>query len=168
VRLRHFCYHQVKEKRAARPSEAAVAAVCDAAGTIAKLSGSPQPALGWFSRWIAILMTPFKFIGISGWEDTGCVAHARGRAARDAQHSTDGFWTIDVALEAFTIGEAAAQAGRFVRIEIEPETKAHAVCERTPITEGREIAFGGPIVIDTDGPFLEVHPDAEFSMVSVA
>jgi hypothetical protein len=163
VRIRHFWYHQVKEKGARRPSEAAVAAVCDASGTIARLSAAPQPALGWFSRWIAILTTPFKFIGISGWEDTGCVAHARGSAVRDAQHSTDGFWTIDVALEAFTIGEAAAPAARFVRLEVEPETQAHAVCERARIREGREVAFGGPIVIDTDGPFLEVHPGEEFA-----
>ena len=168
MHIRHFWYHQVKERRAGRPSEAAVAAVCDAAGTIARLSTLAQPALGWFSRWIAILTTPFKFIGISGWEDTGCTARARGRAVRDAQHSTDGFWTIDVALEAFAIGGTAAAAGRFVRIEVEPGTEAHAVCERTPITEGRELAFGGPIVVDTDGPFLEVHPDSEFSTASVA
>jgi hypothetical protein len=163
VRFRHFWYNQVREKRAARPSEAAVAAVCDAVGTIARLSTAAQPALWWFSRLVAVLTTPFKFIGISGWEDTGCVGHARGRAFRDAQHSTDGFWTIDVALEAFSIGEAAAPAGRFVRVEIEPETKAHTVCERTPIRERREVAFGGPIVVDTDGPFLEVHPDEEFA-----
>jgi hypothetical protein len=163
VRAKHYWRREI---RTARPERLAAPA-CDAAGTIAKLSAEPQPALSWFGRLIAFLTTPFKFLGISGWEETGCEARAQGRPVRDAQHSTDGFWTIDVALEAFVIGTSAADSGtkRFVRVEVEPGTEAHEVCAETPVVAGMRIAFGGAVVVDTDGPFLEVHPEGEFRVV---
>ena len=149
--------------RRARPERFA-AVVCDAAKTIGMLSPSPQKPLSWFDRFVAFLTTPFKFLGISGWKETGCSADAAGRPVRDAQHSTDGFWTIDVALAAFAIGgsEAEPTPPRFVRVEVEPRTRAHAVCAAHRITPQTSLAFGGPVVIDTDGPFLEVHPDDDF------
>ena len=108
--------------RRARPERFA-AVVCDAAKTIGMLSPSPQKPLSWFDRFVAFLTTPFKFLGISGWKETGCSADAVGRPVRDAQHSTDGFWTIDVALAAFAIGGSAADPTppRFVRVEVEPQ-----------------------------------------------
>jgi hypothetical protein len=81
---------------------------------------------------------------------------------RDAQHSTDGFYTIDVALEALTVGGETAPAGRFLRLEVEPGTRAHEVCVKAPVKEGTLVTFGGALVVDTDGPFLEIHPDGEF------
>jgi len=150
----------LRERRPERFS----AVACDAAATLGKLSGAPQPALSWFERAIAFLTTPFKFLGISGWQETGCAARASGRPVRDAQHSTDGFWTIDVALAAFAIGETAADlsAPRYVRLEVEPDTAAHRVCAGTRIRVGNLLEFGGAIVVDTDGPFLEVHPEDDF------
>jgi hypothetical protein len=132
------------------------------------LSLQPQKALSWFDRAIAFLTTPFKFLGISGWKETGCEANATGRPVRDAQHSSDGFWTIDVALTSFSIGSAAPDPTppKFVRVEVEPETAAHAVCAARRITSATDIGFGGPVVIDTDGPFLEVHPDQDFRVLS--
>lgn len=29
-----------------------------------------------------------------------------------------------------------------------------------------ELAFGGAVVIDTDGPFIEVHPEEDFRIVA--
>ena len=69
----------------ARP-ERLTAAACDAAGTIARLSTEPQPALSWLERFLAFLTTPFKLKGLSGWEETGCETRAAGRPVRDAQH----------------------------------------------------------------------------------
>ena len=142
-------------------------AACDTAGTVAQLSADAQEAISWFGRFIAFLTTPFKFWSISGWEETGCEAAASGRPVRDAQHSTDGFWTIDVRLEEFRIGTSPADLtrARFLRVEIEPGTKAHEVCAATRVLAGMEIAFGGAVVLDTDGPFLEVHPEEEFRVV---
>ncbi len=131
-----------------------------------RLSTSPQEPLSWFDRAIAWFTTPFKFCGISGWEETNCEAKASGRPVRDAQHSTDGFWTIDVALASFAVGAVAAPLTppKFLRLEIEPGTKAHAVCAENRVRQGRLLTFGGAVVVDTDGPFLEVHPDDDFAV----
>ncbi len=139
---------------------------CDAAATLAMLSTSPQQALSWFDRLIAFLTTPFKRLGIQGWEDTHCVAQLTCTPVRDAQHSTDGFWTIDVSLSSFAIGGAAGPAGRYLRIEVEPCTAAHAVCAGRQVGPADTVACGGRILIDKDGPFLEVHPTADFRLAS--
>jgi hypothetical protein len=164
MRIRHYWRRRVRE----RAPERFTAIACDAAGTIARLSTDPQEALTWFDRVIAFLTTPFKFLGISGWQETGCDAEALGRPVRDAQHSTDGFWTIDVRLETFAIGTAEADLAdpRFLRLEVEPGTKAHDVCAATRVLAGMDLAFGGAVVVDTDGPFLEVHPEADFRIAS--
>jgi len=161
--MKHYWRHAIARKA----PEKLVRPACDSAGTIAMLSEQPQKALSWFDRAIAFLTTPFKFLGISGWKETGCEANATGRPVRDAQHSTDGFWTIDVALVSCSIGGAAPgpTPPKFVRVEVEPETAAHAICAARRITSATDIGFGGPVVIDTDGPFLEVHPDQDFRVL---
>ncbi len=151
--------------RAERPNQMAQVVACDATRTLAMLSTAPQSELGWFSRAFARAFTPFKRLGISGWKQTGCEASAVGRAVRDAQHSTDGFWTIDVALDAFAIDGHSAPAGKFIRIEVEPQTHAHEVCDAAAIHRGAVLHFGGRVLIDTDGKgFLEVHPDGDFTI----
>jgi hypothetical protein len=158
MRIRHYWRKHVEELEPARVR----GAVCDAAGTVALLSVKPQDALGWFSRFIAFLTTPFKRLGISGWKETGCAGKGSGRPVRDAQHSTDGFYTIDVALEALRISAEAAPEGRYLRLEVEPGTRAHEACAEAPVRQGQLVSFGGAVVIDTDGPFLDIHPDEEF------
>ena len=164
LRAKHYWRKKVRSER----PERFAAPACDAPRIIAKLSLRAQPALSWFDRAIAFLTTPFKFLRISGWKETGCEAAARGRPVRDAQHSTDGFWTIDVALEEFRVQTDAANLmpPKFIRLEVEPETKAHEVCVATQVTSAMELAFGGAVVIDTDGPFLEVHPEDDFRIVA--
>lgn len=160
MRVRHYWRKHVSQYEKAR----AAAPECDAPGTLAMLKAEPEPALGWFSRVVAFLTTPFKRLGISGWKETGCWGRGVGRPVRDAQHSTDGFYTIDVALDALAIGPEAAPAGRFLRLEIEPGTRAHETCAATAVKEGVRLAFGGALVVDTDGPFLEIHPDEDFEV----
>jgi hypothetical protein len=159
-RAKHYWRRRVREWK---PEQFAVTA-CDAVGTVAQLSADAQQALSWFARFIAFFTTPFKYWGISGWKETGCEAMASGRPVRDAQHSTDGFWTIDVRLQEFRIRTVPADLtrARFLRVEVEPGTKAHEVCARTRVVAGMGLAFGGAVVVDTDGPFLEVHPEEEF------
>jgi len=164
VRIRHLWYHRAKRRRR-RGNALLLPVVCDPPATIANLSSVPQPMVGWLSRWIAFLTTPFKFLGISGWTDTGCSGSGSGRLVRDAQHSTDGFWTIDVSLESFAIGGEGATEGSFLRLEIEPGTPAHEVCSRRPVRAEDNVGFGGPLVVDTDGPFLELHPLGDFAVI---
>ncbi len=165
MRIRHLWYHH-RNARSGWRAAFLSAAPCEPERTIGRLSAVPQPGLGWFSRMVAWFTTPFKFLGVSGWVVTGCSGGGFGRLVRDAQHSTDGFWTIDAALEEFAIGSLGAPAGRFLRLECEPGTGAHDVCsERRLVAEDR-IRFAGPIVIDTDGPFLEIHPADDFEAVN--
>jgi hypothetical protein len=141
---------------------------CNANVTLSQLSLAPQPALSWFDRYLAVLSTPFKRLGISGWRETGCIGHGTGSPARLAQHSTDGFWTIDLSLSSLVIGDVSAPPGRYLRLEIEPGTAAHALCASAAPSTSETVTFGGAIVIDTDGPFLEAHPDSDFSVARLA
>src|SRR5262249_58829313 len=113
---------------------------------------------------IAFLTTPFKFLGISGWKETGCPAEGRGRPVRDAQHSTDGFWTIDVLLEDLTIGAAPADlsSARYLRLEVEPDTAAHEICAANPSGPAADLRSRGSLCIDPRGPFLALHPGLYF------
>ena len=165
MKLGHLWYHRMAGKGGEWRAAFLQSRPCDPAATLARLSDEPRPALSWFSRWIAILTTPFKFLGVSGWTDTGCSGQGTGNLVRDAQHSTDGFWTLDVGLDSFAVDEREAAAGRFLRIEIEPDTAAHAVCAAQSIAARRSVRFAGRILVDTDGPFLEVHPAGDFEVI---
>jgi len=160
-RIRHYWRKHLAPEVAARTA----AVTCEPPATLSKLSTSPQESLSWFDRFIAFLTTPFKRLGISGWKETGCEGRGLGTPVRDAQHSTDGFWTIDVALSSFTVAgsDADLSTPRYLRLEIEPDTKAHDACAKTPPKAGARLTFGGAIVIDTDADFLEIHPDEDFS-----
>lgn len=132
------------------------------------LSREPRPRLSWLDRLLSIITTPFKRLGLSGWSETGCVARGRGSPVRDAQRSADGFWTIDVMLSGFQVGGAAADLSRplFLRLEIEPDTRAHEACEKHRVREGDVLSFGGAVVIDRDADFLEIHPEEDFAVSS--
>jgi len=158
-RIRHYW-----RKRLLPEIDRRAAPRCDPAKTLGMLSPQPQAALSWFDRFIAFVTTPFKRIGISGWQETGCVGNGSGAPVRDAQHSTDGFWTIDVALSDFSVAGVPADGSsvRYLRLEIEPDTAGHEVCATTPPKRGTLLGFGGAIVIDTDADFLEIHPDEDF------
>ena len=159
-----FGRHYWRRRLASTVGERLAVASCDPSGTIRMLSAAPRPALRWFDRLVSILTTPFKRIGISGWEETGCDARGAGSPVRDAQHSTDGFWTIDVSLFEISIGplEADLSFPRYLRLEVEPGTPAHAICARARVRQGTLLSFAGAVVIDRDADFLEIHPDEEF------
>ncbi len=55
---------------------------------------------------------------------------------------------------------------RFLRLEVEPGTAAQAVCAANRIGPQTDLVLGGAVVIDTDGPFLEVHPEEDFRVVA--
>jgi len=134
---------------------------------IQHLSLHPQPRLSGFDEFIAFLSTPFKRLGISGWTKTSCSAGGFGQI-RQIGKSTDGFITLDVWIANIAVAcNHGAEVGtttsvnnkRFIRLEVEPGTEAHAYFERFAFKEGEIIYFQGPILIDRDGDgFYEVHP----------
>jgi hypothetical protein len=136
---------------------------CDAGGTVASLSTSPQETLGDFERLTGGLTTPIK-PAMPGWDwiDTGCEAVGIGRPVRSAQHSTDDLWTIDVKIEEFEINGVHAPSDRYIRLEVKPGESAHAICEKHLFTSSDRIHFGGPVYIDQHNfgheTWLEVHP----------
>jgi len=134
----------------------------DAFWIMEHLDRRPQPPLSGFDEAFAFIATPvFKqFLGIEGWDETGYIADGRGAPVRDAQHSTDGFWTVDIEIEFFRILRLVRRGpGLFIRLEIRPGRHAHVTCEgHKGIKVGEKIAFKGPVLLDHDASFLEVHP----------
>ncbi|GAA3077163.1 hypothetical protein GCM10020000_73410 [Streptomyces olivoverticillatus] len=140
------------------PINRAVAS-CNPDWVINHLGLHPEARLDEADRWVGFVTTPFKRMGIGGWVDTGCQIEAWGWPVRDAQHSTDGFWTIDVRLSKLTIGNRALRAGfeRYIRIEVEPGTPAHGYAFARM---NQFIHFTGRGLIDTHHAeeLIEVHP----------
>src|SRR5947209_7186538 len=134
-------------------------ALCNPDWVIAHLGNHPEDRLDPASRDIGFLTTPFKRLGFGGWVDTGCDATAKGWPVRDAQHSTDGFWTIDVKLSEFAIQgrRLVPNQPRWVRIEVEPKTPAH---DKAAARTNQFISFHGHVLIDTHhgDELIEVHP----------
>jgi hypothetical protein len=135
---------------------------CHPQRIVSKLSTEPRPPLTGAAEKLGWATAPFKRIGVSGWVDTGCSARAVGIPVRPAQHSSDDLWTVDVKLLEFEINGVYMPAGRFIRLEVEPGTKAHDLCNSRQLTERDKLSFGGVVLVDSDGPFLEVHPRDEF------
>lgn len=135
---------------------------CNPSRTLRRLSKKPQSGLDFLDVASGALTDPLKKIGVFGWRDTGCNATLVGVPVRDAQHSSGGFWTLDLRLSKLEIEGQAAPQGRFIRIEVSPDTHAHEIASRTPIKAGTQLSVGGPVVIDEDGPFLEIHPGPDF------
>jgi hypothetical protein len=135
---------------------------------IARLKTVPEPEINWLDEVTGWFTTPLKRLtGWLGWDPTGwSVTGAQGVLVYDAGHSSDGFYTLDVRLESFTIGGLTAPTDppRYLRVEVEPGRPAHDVCARGLPRRGDRVHFGGPVVTDHDGAFLEVHPFDEFRL----
>jgi hypothetical protein len=130
-----------------------------------------KDALTWMEEKPAFLVTPLKhlstvFSGPSAWVDTGCDAKGVGRPVREAQHSTDGFYTIDVSVKELWVEGVhfvPIDRPRYVRLEIMPGTDAHRSVEARLPERTDLIEFSGPLVWDKDVDrdhrgHMEVHP----------
>jgi hypothetical protein len=94
-----------------------------------------------------------------------CSASGYGQPVRDAQWSTDQFFTIDVKILSLAVASRKGTVTmpqsadpRYIRLEVEPATRAHSVCVRDRPTANDTIGFKGVVLIDRDGPFYEIHP----------
>ncbi len=142
---------------------------CDAAKEVARFMTVPKPELHKLDRSAGALTTPLKFLstlfdGPNAWEDTGCSVSGIGRPVREGQHSTDGFYTVDVAVIDLVIEGVRVGPGRFVRLEILPGRPAHESAKRRRPAPADVIRFTGPLVWDKDKDaahprgHMEVHP----------
>ena len=129
--------------------------VCDAAVEAGEFQTRSKLPLRWIDRVSGALTTPFKhlfttFDGPSAWRDTGCDARGTGTALYGTQHSTDGLYTIDVAIREACVNGVKVDGSRYVRLEVLPGTAAHKELRERRPQRGELIAFSGPLIWDKD------------------
>ncbi len=140
-----------------------------------ELRHMPNDPLSGVDQAAAFIATPFKEAGISSWVTTGCIGTATGSPVRSAQHSTDGFWTIDIKLDSLTATDRSVQGyswplnagNRYVRLEVEPinGSQSHAYCDSHPVFY--KLMTAGAIWIDNDQEtWPELHPGRDVDQFS--
>jgi hypothetical protein len=144
---------------------------CDATADINYLHDYPEIELDRGGRAAARYSTPLKRLGALGWIVTGCYAAGEGVLKRDAAESSDGMCTVDVSLTQLRINGTVVPPGRYLRVELDPNTPARKGCRDGTPKQFARVKFSGPVVIDTDSfpptwsPFLEVHPLDDFQVI---
>jgi hypothetical protein len=130
------------------------------------IKDKPEVELKWFDRKIAFLTTPVKRLGVLGWDHTGCHVEGTGIIARDAQYSTDGFWTLDVHITRLEepVNRQVLDRGA-IRLELRPGTASNLLATREPLKKGMMVWFTGDLLTDHDGAFLEVHPEVPLRVI---
>jgi hypothetical protein len=128
----------------------------------------PKPKLDKVDRSAGVITTPLKYLstlvdGPGAWEDTGCRVLGTGRPVRVTQHSTDGFYTVDVAIVDLRVDGIQVPLGRFVRLEIIPGRPAHRTVKKRRPQETDLIRFTGPLVWDKDKDADHPHGHMEAS-----
>ena len=157
----------------------AVRSNCDAPAEIARFMTIPKPRLTALDRDSGFLTTPLKYLstqfdGPHAWERTRCAAAGFGRPVREAQHSTDGLYTVDVAITELMVEGFFVPPGRYVRLEVIPGTAAHRSLKNRRPEPSDLIGFRGPLVwdkdTDADHPFghMEIHPSEAIEFVAPA
>jgi hypothetical protein len=136
-------------------------ALCNADWVILNLGQHVEDKLDALDVGPGFLTTPLKRLGFGGWVDTGCRAQAEGWVVRNAQWSTDKFYTIDLNLHSFIIEDKQLRiqppSQRFVRLEVEPGTPAH---NSANVRTNQYIRVEGIVLIDTHfgEELIEIHP----------
>jgi hypothetical protein len=122
----------------------------------AVLRNAANPPLNWLARSTGILTTYLgKMAGIQGWRDYHLCARVQGKVVQSAG-SSDGLYTIDLAVEQMTVGTRFVEVVRpsFIRIEVFPRVRKGAPL---PMRQGDQACISGELMWDADG-FLEIHP----------
>jgi hypothetical protein len=120
------------------------------------LRTTSNPKLNFLAHSTGILTTYLgKMLGIQGWRNyrmdarvSGSVTHASG--------SDDGFYTIDIEIDALNVNGASelGAKGRFIRVETLPWVRPGAPL---PVKSQESVCIFGGLWWDADG-FLEIHP----------
>jgi hypothetical protein len=94
-------------------------------------------------------------LGIQGWRNYHVRVVADG-AVVQAASSTDGFYTIDIAVKHLVVdGETVRlEHQSYIRAEVKPWVRRGAPL---PVSKGDDVCVSGSLMWDGDG-FLEAHP----------
>jgi hypothetical protein len=120
------------------------------------MRAQPNPPLNVLARTTGLLTTYFgKMLGIQGWRNYH-VHIVAGGAVVQAASSTDGFYTIDIAVKHLAVdGETIKfEHMSYIRAEVKPWVRRGAPL---PVAKGDNVCVSGSLMWDGDG-FLEVHP----------
>ena len=140
---------------------------------IRTLRMTTNPMLTKSSENVAILTTPFKEMGLSGWlgSDVGNVT-AIGKVVFTPGQSTDGLATIDLDLESIQIAKPfktyvfsgpnktpGINGPRFLRVEYKFRQFGAFTGGKPLPDKGDRVQISGPIFVDTDKEgYYEIHP----------
>ncbi len=127
-----------------------------AANVTSVLRSKPNPPLDILARSTGILTTYLgKMLGVQGWRNYHVLATVDGPVVQAAS-SSDGFYTVDIAVRHFVLGSLPVRLGQdsYLRIEIRPWVRHGAPL---PVSKNNVICISGALMWDGDG-FLEVHP----------
>lgn len=120
------------------------------------LRAQPNPPLNILARTTGVFTTYCaKMLGIQGWRNYHVRVVADGAVVQTAS-STDGFYTIDIAVKHLVVdGEPVKiEHQRYIRAEVKPWVRSGA---SLPVSKGDDVCVSGSLMWDGDG-FLEVHP----------
>lgn len=120
------------------------------------LRAQSNPPLNVLARTTGLLTTYFgKMFGIQGWRNYHVRVVATG-AVVQAASSTDGFYTIDIAIQRLAVDgeEIKLEHQSYIRAELKPWVRRGAPI---PVAKGDDVCVSGSLMWDGDG-FLEVHP----------
>jgi hypothetical protein len=119
------------------------------------LNTRQHEALSRPTRWIALVTTPFKRLGVFGWTDLGIAGAVRGSVLA-VSTSTDGFATVDMSVDTLWAGtDVLVPRARFIRAEVCGARVGREAM--AGLRSGVQLRVSGRFVWDGDG-HLEIHP----------
>ncbi len=113
----------------------------------------------------SLFTTPFKSLGLFGW--TGYCTQACGVGeVLHADRSLDGFYTVDLVLDSFSVAGQPTRLDkpRYIRAEVRGRARHIA---RRELRRGETGRLCGELRWDRDG-FLEIHPREESQVEALA
>lgn len=120
------------------------------------LRPSSNRPLNCLARSTGILTTYLgKMLGIQGWRNYRLPARVSGKVVQ-AAGSSDGLYTIDLAIENLSVDGKPVRLSRpsFIRVEVFPLVRHGAPL---PVCKDELVCISGKLMWDGDG-FLEIHP----------
>ncbi len=127
------------------------------------LRAEANPPLDILARSTGIVTTYLgKMLGVQGWRNYHILAKVDGTVVHAAS-SSDGFYTIDIAVSHIVVGGSPVYLGHhsYIRIEVKPWVRGGAPL---PVFQDSELCISGALMWDGDG-FLEVHPQKAADIV---
>ena len=124
------------------------------------LRPQPYPKTVWFEIVPDALTTLFKRMGLGGWTNVGYIACATGCVEQEVRW-TDGFQTVDIAIDAFSLDgrTLSFSSPRWIRLEIWGRVRHEVERLNQGLPEpGQRWHACGLLRRDDPYEWLEIHP----------